>query len=128
MTDRIAIEDDVAGGFAIPAGVTIVAFIYGAHHDPKRWTSAEDFMPSRFAGKANESRSGFDYLPFGAGPRSCIGFQYAMIQMTVILSALVTRYRFRAVTPTPVRPRSMITLRPGEPIRMHVEPLREGGV
>ena len=125
MIDRTAIEDDEAGGFAIPAGATIIAFIYGAHHDPGRWSSPEDFMPGRFGGKANESRSGFDYLPFGAGPRSCIGFQYAMIQMTVILSAIVTRYRFQAADPTPATPRPMITLRPRERIRMHFEPVRE---
>lgn len=128
MTDRTAIEDDDACGFAIPAGATIIVFIYGAHHDPKRWSGPEDFMPGRFSGKVNESRFGFDYLPFGAGPRSCIGFQYAMIQMTVILSAIVTRYRFRAVDPTPVKPRPMITLRPRERIRMHFEPLRESGM
>lgn len=127
MTDRTAIEDDVAGGFAIPAGAAIIVFIYGAHHDPKRWSNPEDFIPSRFGGKPNDSRSGFDYLPFGAGPRSCIGFQYAMIQMTVILSAIVTRYRFRAVDRTPVRLRPMITLRPRERIRMHFEPLLERG-
>jgi cytochrome P450 len=127
MTDRTAIADDDACGFAIPAGATIIVFIYGAHHDPKRWSNPEDFMPSRFGGKVNESRFGFDYLPFGAGPRSCIGFQYAMIQMTVILSTILTRYRFSTVDPKPVRPRPMITLRPSETIRMHFEPLRERG-
>jgi cytochrome P450 len=127
MTDRTAIEDDDACGFAIPAGAAIIVFIYGAHHDPKRWSNPQDFMPGRFGGKVNESRFGFDYLPFGAGPRSCIGFQYAMIQMTVILSAILTRYRFRAVDQTPVRPRPMITLRPRERIRMYFEPLAERG-
>lgn len=127
MTDRTAIADDDAYGFAIPARATIIVFIYGAHHDPKRWSNPEDFMPSRFGGKVNKSRFGFDYLPFGAGPRSCIGFQYAMIQMTVILSTILTRYRFSAVDPKPVRPRPMITLRPSETIRMHFEPLKERG-
>jgi cytochrome P450 len=127
MIDRTAIEDDDACGFAIPAGTTVVAFIYGAHHDPKRWSHPESFAPNRFGGKANESRSGFDYLPFGAGPRSCIGFNYAMIQMTVILSAILAKYRFEAVDPGPVRPRAMITLRPRDGIRMRFECLAETG-
>jgi cytochrome P450 len=125
MIDRIAVEDDDACGFAIPAGTTVVAFIYGAHHDPNRWSHPETFTPNRFGGKANELRSGFDYLPFGAGPRSCIGSNYAMIQMTVILSAILTKYRFEADDPMPARARAMITLRPMDGIRMRFEPLTE---
>jgi cytochrome P450 len=121
MIDRTAIEDDEAGGFPIPAGTTVIAFIYGAHHDPQRWAEPERFMPGRYAGDAIESRSGFDYLPFGAGPRTCLGFQYSMIQMTVILSTLVRRFRFSAVEPTLMKPRGMLSLRPREEIRMRFE-------
>lgn len=121
MIDRTAIEDDEAGGFPIPAGTPVFAFIYGAHHDPARWREPERFMPGRYDGRANESRASFDFLPFGAGPRSCLGFQYSMIQMTVILSTLMRRFRFTSVEPTLARSRAMLSLRPREEIRMRFE-------
>jgi cytochrome P450 len=123
MIDRTAIDDDAAGGFAIPAGTTVIAFIYGVHHDPKRWSDPEVFAPSRFGGKANELRTSFDYLPFGAGARSCIGSNYAMMQITVILSAILTKYQFEAVDLAPAKARAMITLRPRDGIRMRFERL-----
>jgi cytochrome P450 len=128
MIDRTAIGDDEAAGFAIPAGTTVIAFIYGAHHDPVRWSEPERFMPGRHGGRANESRSGFDYLPFGAGPRTCLGFQYSMVQMTVILSTLVRRFHFSAVEPRLMRPRAMLSLRPRDEIRMRFERIPQRSV
>jgi cytochrome P450 len=98
MVDRMALADDRAGDVAIPRGSTVVVFIYGAHHSPQYWENPESFDPERFT-KANEKlHTPFTYLPFGAGPRGCIGGNYAMLQILMILSVLLRKYDFQLVS------------------------------
>ena len=94
MIDRMAVADDHAGDVAIPRGSTVIVFVYGAHHAPKYWQNPERFDPERFT-KANEKlQPPFTYLPFGGGPRGCIGGNYAMLQILMILSVLPEKIRF----------------------------------
>jgi cytochrome P450 len=118
MVDRMAVADDRAGDLDIPRGSTVVVFIYGAHHSPQYWENPESFDPERFA-KANEKlHRPFAYLPFGAGPRGCIGGNYAMLQMLMILSVLLKKYDLRLVPGQTIEPRPMVILRPEHGIRM----------
>jgi cytochrome P450 len=118
MVDRMALADDRAGDLAIPRGSTVVVFIYGAHHAPQYWESSESFDPERFA-KVNEKlRTPFTHLPFGAGPRGCIGGNYAMLQILMILSVLLRKYDFRLVPGQAIDARAMVILRPEHGIRM----------
>jgi cytochrome P450 len=118
MVDRMALADDHAGDLDIPSGSTIVVFVYGAHHSPRYWNDPEIFDPERFA-KANEKlHTPFAHLPFGAGPRGCIGGNYAMLQMLMILSVLLRRYDFELVPGQTIEPRAMVILRPEHGIRM----------
>ena len=118
MVDRMALADDRAGDFDIPAGSTMVVFIYGAHHSPHYWQNPESFDPERFS-KANEKlHTPFAHLPFGAGPRGCIGGNYAMLQMLMILSVLLRKYDFNLVPGQTIEPRPMVILRPEHGIRM----------
>jgi cytochrome P450 len=118
MVDRMAVADDCAGNLAIPRGSTVIVFIYGAHHSPQYWENPESFDPERFS-KANEKlRSSLTYLPFGAGPRGCIGGNYAMLQMLMILSVLLRKYDFRLVPGQTIEARPMVILRPEHGIRM----------
>src|SRR5271154_2701923 len=92
MIDREAVADDRAGDIDIPRGSTVIVYVYGAHHAPRYWESPESFSPERFT-KANEKlRTPFTYLPFGGGPRGCIGGNYAMLQILMILSDLLRKY------------------------------------
>lgn len=119
MVDRMALADDRAGDVDIPAGSTVVVFIYGTHHSPGYWENPEDFDPSRFT-KANEKRhTPFAHLPFGAGPRGCIGGNYAMLQMLMILSVLLRKYDFQLVPGQTIEPRPMVILRPEHGIHMN---------
>jgi cytochrome P450 len=94
MVDRMALADDRAGDLAIPRGSTVVVFVYGVHHSPQYWENPESFDPERFT-KANEKlHTPFTWLPFGAGPRGCIGGNYAMLQILMILSVLLRKYDF----------------------------------
>jgi cytochrome P450 len=118
MLDRMAVADDRAGDVAIPRGSTVIVFVYGAHHAPKYWQNAELFDPGRFT-KANEKlHPPFTYLPFGAGPRGCIGGNYAMLQILMILSVLLRRYDFQLSPGQTIEPRPMVILRPRHGIRM----------
>src|SRR5580704_4648884 len=80
MVDRTALSDDRAGDLAIPRGSTVVVFIYGVHHSPQYWDNPESFDPERFTKANDKLHTPFTYLPFGAGPRGCIGGNYAMLQ------------------------------------------------
>jgi cytochrome P450 len=118
MVDREALADDRAGGLDIPKGSTVVVFIYGTHHSSQYWENPESFDPERFA-KANEKRhTPYSHLPFGAGPRGCIGGNYAMLQMLMILSVLLRKYDFHLVPGQDIEPRPMVILRPEHGIRM----------
>ena len=80
MIDRMAVADDRAGDVAIPRGSTVIVFVYGAHHATKYWPNPETFDPGRFTKENEKLQPPFTYLPFGGGPRGCIGGNYAMLQ------------------------------------------------
>src|SRR5271165_2850457 len=118
MVDRMALSDDRAGDLVIPRGSTVVVFIYGVHHSPRYWPNPDSFDPERFT-KANEKlHTPCSYLPFGAGPRGCIGGNYATLQILMILSVLLRKYDFRLVPGQTIEARPMVILRPKDGIRM----------
>ena len=118
MVDRMAMADDRVGDVAIPQGSTVIVFVYGAHHARKHWPEPESFDPERFA-KGNEKlRAPFTYLPFGGGPRVCIGNHYAMLQILMILSTLVRKYDLHLTPGQTIEARPMVILRPKNGIRM----------
>src|SRR6516164_6920348 len=118
MVDRMALADDRAGDLAIPRGSTVVVFIYGVHHSPQYWENPESFDQERFTKVREKLRTPFTHLPFGAGPRGCIGGNYAMLQMLMILSVLLRKYDFQLVPGQTIEPRPMVILRPEHGIRM----------
>jgi cytochrome P450 len=118
MVDRMAVADDSAGDLAIPRGSTVIVFVYGAHHASRYWQDPERFDPERFT-KANEGlHTPFTYLPFGGGPRGCIGGNYAMLQILMILSELLRKYNFQLSPGQTIEARPMVILRPKHGIRM----------
>ncbi|HTU41778.1 MAG TPA: cytochrome P450 [Candidatus Aquilonibacter sp.] len=118
MVDRMALADDHAGDLAIPKGSTVVVFIYGTHHSPRYWQNPESFDDERFSRTNQKLHTPFAHLPFGAGPRGCIGGNYAMLQMLMILSVLLRKYDFRLVPGQTIQARPMVILRPEHGIRM----------
>jgi len=122
MIDRMAVADDQAGGLAIPRGSTVIVYVYGAHHAPRYWQNPESFDPGRFT-KANEKlHAPFTYLPFGGGPRGCIGGNYAMLQILMILSVLLRKYDLHLPPGQTIEPRPMVILRPKHGIRITFTP------
>jgi cytochrome P450 len=122
MIDRMAVADDRVGDVVIPAGSTVIVFVYGAHHAPRYWEDPERFDPQRF-NKVNEKlHPPFTYLPFGGGPRGCIGGNYAMLQILMILSTVLTKYDFELTPGQTIEARPMVILRPKHGIRMTFTP------
>jgi len=118
---RTAVNADEMGGCYIPAGSEILIFPYITQRHPKWWPDAETFRPERFAPENSAARPRYAYLPFGAGPRTCIGLNFAMTEILAVLAMVLQRYRFRlAIDPAEVRPEPSVTLqaRPGVPIKL----------
>ena len=89
---RTAIEDDVIGGEHIKAGTTVLICQYVLHKLPSVWEDPERFDPDRFLPENTVGRSKFAYLPFGAGPRVCIGSGLTTMEMQIILPLIYRRF------------------------------------
>jgi cytochrome P450 len=118
MVDRMAVKEDRIGDVVIPAGSMVIVYVYGAHHAKNRWENVDEFRPERFVKENDKQRTPFTYLPFGGGPRICIGNQYAMLQILMILSTLLRRYDFELVPGQEIEERAMVILRPKNGIKM----------
>jgi len=121
MVDRMAKEDDVAGGYNIPKGTTLGAFIYGLHHSEDLWPDSFKFDPSRFTKENMKKMKPFSYCPFGGGPRLCIGQHFALMEMQLIISRLAQSFKFTLVNESIPAVHPLVTLRPKEDIIMKVE-------
>jgi cytochrome P450 len=90
------------------------------HRKPSLWEHPDRFEPERFAPERAAARSRYAYIPFGAGPRICIGAAFAIEEALLILATIAQRYRLRLKPGHPVEPQGLITLRPryGLPMRL----------
>jgi cytochrome P450 len=122
---RTAIGEDRIGGVRIPPGASITISIYMTHRNPNLWTEAERFDPARFAPAAVAQRHRFAYLPFGGGPRICIGNGFAIAEAQVIVAAIAQRYRLRLAPDQVVEPIGLVTLRPKNGMWVTLEPRRQ---
>lgn len=118
ITDRVAVEDDVVDGVHIPAGAMIALSIYGVHHSEKYWDAPESFRPARFSKENKATQHPYAYLPFGGGPRLCIGNSFALMEMQLILVQMLRRFEVEAVPGQTILPQALITLRPKYGLQM----------
>ena len=123
MIDRTSMEDDEINGIHIPAGITVIPYIYGTHRNPDFWPDAETFDPSRFERASVKERHTFAHIPFGGGPRICIGSNMALMQILLILVSFIRDYDFELATKRPSKICPMMILRPDGPIQMHFRPV-----
>jgi cytochrome P450 len=118
---RAAIGDDEVLGRRIPAGAQILVVPWLLHRNPKLWPQPGVFDPERFAPERAGSRHRFAYIPFGAGPRICIGAAFAMAEAMLLLATIAQRYRLRLKPGFPVEPQGLITLRARHGMQMMPE-------
>ena len=118
---RQPVGDDEVLGHRIPAGSAVLILPWLLHRKPALWEDPDRFDPERFAPERAARRPRFAYMPFGAGPRICIGGAFAMAEAMIILAAIAQRYRLRLKPGYPVEPQGLITLRPRHGLRMTLE-------
>jgi cytochrome P450 len=118
---REPIEDVTIGGYDVPKGSLLVVNTYVLHKDGRFFADPERFDPERFAPGWEERIPRYAYLPFGGGPRVCIGNSFAIMEARLILATMAQYYRLRLDPDEPIRPVQLVTLRPSRPVRMRVE-------
>src|SRR5688572_16118973 len=118
---REAIVDDVLDGYPIPANTLIFISPFVAHRDPTYWPEPERFDPERFTPKQIASRPRHVYYPFGEGPHVCIGNNFAVMEMQLILAMALQRFRLRLIPDHPIAFKPEATLRPKYGMKMMVE-------
>ena len=84
-------------GYRVEAGTFLVVGIYALHRDPTRWHRPLAFDPDRFSAQNSSGRDRWQYLPFGAGPRSCIGDHFAMLEATLTLATIIRRTEIHSI-------------------------------
>jgi len=119
---RQAIAADEIGGVPIPPRGLVFLLPYITHRDPTVWPDPERFDPDRFLPEAVERRHRFAYFPFGAGPRLCIGNEFALMEAQIALAMMLQRWRFEPVPGRPVSSEVRITLRPTDGVWMRLRP------
>lgn len=103
-------QADMLGEYSIPAKAVALVSPYTMHRHPKFWPNPETFDPDRFTPENSEQRPRYAYLPFGGGPRLCIGQPFALAEATLILAGIAQKYTLRLKPNTPVKPEPNITL------------------
>lgn len=118
---RRALVDDQIAGHCVPKGSTVLIVPWLLHRHRRLWPEPERFSPERMSPERATARPRFAYIPFGAGPRICIGASLAMTEAILILAAAARRWRPRLLEAPPVEPIGLITLRPRYPMMMRLE-------
>lgn len=100
--DRVANKDIEFEGLKVKKGQVFVVPIYPLHHDPEIFPEPEKFIPERFSDENKKTRDNSAFLPFGIGPRNCIGMRFAMVEMKLLLASILIKYRLVPCDKTPV--------------------------
>ncbi len=112
VLSRLAVKDCQFSGVKVAAGSHIVVPIYAVHRHTRLWRDPDRFDPERFSPDLAKEIDRYQYLPFGGGPRICIGMAFAMIEATVLLARFLQRFSFEAAAGYGPEPISRVTLRP----------------
>lgn len=120
ITNRKASNDDEIAGYRIPAGADLSVSPYVVHRDPAVWENPEGFDPDRFRPERAAGRPHYAYIPFGGGPRLCIGQGFAMTEAILVLASIAQRYELHLLPGYQVVPLAHATLRPAGGLPMVV--------
>jgi cytochrome P450 len=123
MIERTPKKDDTILGHRVPAGSTVAVSPYLLQHHPAHWEDPDRFDPDRFLPAAVARRDRHTYLPFGAGPRVCIGARFASLEMQLITAMILARYRLEPTPGRAVEPEVLLTLRPRGGAHLRLTPL-----
>ncbi|KAK3739512.1 hypothetical protein QZH41_005066 [Actinostola sp. cb2023] len=97
---RTCEEEVVIKGVRFPKGVEVSIPIYCLHRDPEAWERPDEFYPEHFTAKAKQKRHPYSYMPFGIGPRQCLGIKFALNEVKTALLTILEKYKFERVPET----------------------------
>ncbi|MEI1277218.1 cytochrome P450 [Leptospira venezuelensis] len=120
VIERTAMGPDNIGGYDVETGTNISICIFNIHRNPDFWENPDKFDPDRFDEERSVDRPKYAYLPFGGGPRICIGNIFALTEATLILAMLVKNYKFQTDPNHPVVMEPLVTLRPKYGILLNI--------
>ncbi|HEY2577498.1 MAG TPA: cytochrome P450 [Streptosporangiaceae bacterium] len=118
---RKAVGADEVGGYLVPAGADVMISPYTLHRHPGFWPEPDRFRPERFEASTRATAHRYAYIPFGAGPRVCVGSHLGMMEATLIAAMVARDFRFELARSTDPEPEAMLSLRPrgGLPVIVH---------
>jgi cytochrome P450 len=118
---RQALDDDELGGYHLPRGWLAFVIPYVLHRLPAYWEEPERFEPERFTPERAAARPKFVYIPFGVGPRQCIGNHFAVLEAHLVVATIAQRFRLHLTPGHRAEPWPLITLRPRYGMPMFIE-------
>ena len=118
---RDTMNDDEFDGYVIPKGATVIVSPYVTHRHEDFWERPNEFYPEHFTEEAIKHRHNYAYFPFGAGPRSCIGNHFALLEAQYAISYLSKRFEFHLAQNTPVQALAVATIKPDNGLPMRVK-------
>lgn len=118
---RRAIADDEVGGYHVPAGADVLICPYTLHRHPRYWPEPDRFDPDRFDPDVKTDRPRYAHIPFGAGPRFCVGNHLGMMEASFIISTLMRDLKLEKAPGSQVTPEPMMSLRLGGGLPMTVK-------
>lgn len=120
---RAPAEDDVVGGFTLPAGRLVMLSAWATHRHPDHWADPNEFRPERWL-DGTAARGA--YFPFGLGPRTCIGARFATMEAAIVLGTLAARFAPALPPGHEVVPEPLVTLRPQGGLPMELKVVERG--
>ncbi|XP_051242591.1 cytochrome P450 3A40 [Dicentrarchus labrax] len=125
--ERVAKATVELNGIVIPKDMVVMIPTWPLHRDPDLWPEPEEFKPERFSKENKETIDPYTYMPFGAGPRNCIGMRFALVMMKLAIVEVLQRYSFSVCKETEVPFEMDIQglLMPKRPIKLKLEPRSE---
>jgi len=118
---RENLAEDIIGGYRIPKGYTFMIPVHTIHHDPRLWEEPYKFKPERFSKENAKSHHRFAYFPFGGGPRQCIGNNFALMEMQLIIVMMLQKFRFKVTAGFEPQMHPMVTLRMMHGMRVDIK-------
>ncbi|XP_042340510.1 cytochrome P450 3A19-like [Plectropomus leopardus] len=121
--ERVAKETVKINGIKIPKGMPVIIPVYALHHDPELWPEPEEFKPERFSKQNKQNINPYTYLPFGVGPRNCLGMRFAQAMVKLALVEVLQYYSFSvcAETEIPLELDPAGLVGPLKPIKLRLE-------
>jgi cytochrome P450 len=120
LLTRRSLEPDTLSGYTLPAGTDVMFSPFILHRHPQHWQAPEEFRPERFL--AEDPRERYVYIPFGAGPRRCLGEEFSLYEMSVHFARVTRHLRLLPADDAPMELEAAINLRTRQPLRMRLVP------